>query len=55
MAVLFKAGDQVPVMPLLDVVGSAVRVAPEQIGATALKVGVMFGLTVIVKVAVVAH
>jgi len=42
-------------MPLLEVVGNAVSVAPEQIGATALKVGVMFGLTVIVNVAVVAH
>ena len=52
---MFNAGDQVPVMPLLEVVGSAVRVAPEQIGATALNVGVIFGLTVIVKVVVVAH
>jgi hypothetical protein len=42
-------------MPLLEVVGRADRVAPEQIGGTALKVGVMFGLTVIVKVVVVAH
>ena len=42
-------------MPLLEVVGSSVRVAPEQIGATVLNVGVIFGLTVIVKVAVVAH
>ena len=55
MAVLSKAGAQVPVMPLLDVVGSADRVAPEQMGATVVKVGVMFGLTVIVKVVVVAH
>jgi len=55
VAVLFKAGDQVPVMPLLDVVGSAVSVAPEQMGATALKVGVILGLTVMVKVVVVAH
>jgi len=55
VAVLFSAGDQVPVMPLLDVVGSAVSVAPEQMGATALNVGVIFGLTVIVKVVVVAH
>jgi len=53
--VLFSAGDQVPVMPLLDVVGSAVKVAPEQIGATAVNVGVIFGLTVIVNVVVVAH
>ena len=42
-------------MPLVDVVGSAVRAAPEQIGATAVNVGVMFGLTVIVKVVIVAH
>ena len=42
-------------MPLLDVVGSADKVAPEQIGPTAVNVGVTFGLTVIVKVVVVAH
>ena len=42
-------------MPLLEVVGSAVRVAPEQMGATAVNVGVIFGLTVMVKVVVVAH
>jgi len=42
-------------MPLLDVVGNAVRVAPEQIGATAVNVGVVLVLTVIVNVAVVAH
>lgn len=42
-------------MPLSDVVGSAESVAPEQIGATGVNVGVAFGLTVIVKVVVVAH
>ena len=52
---LSSAGDQVPVTPLVEVVGNAVNVAPEQIGATALKVGVTFGLTVIVNVVVVAH
>ena len=52
---LFKAGAQVPVIPLVDVLGNAVNVAPEQIGATAVNVGVMFGLTVIVNVVVVAH
>ena len=52
---MFNAGDQLPVMPLVEVVGSAVRVAPEQIGATAANVGVMFGLTVMVNVVVVAH
>ena len=55
VAVLLSAGDQAPVMPLFEVVGSADKVAPEHIGATALNVGVMFGLTVIVNVAVVAH
>ena len=52
---MFSAGDQVPVMPLFDVVGKAASVAPEQIGATGVNVGVMFGLTVMVRVAVVAH
>jgi len=42
-------------MPLVDVVGRADKVAPEQMDATAVNVGVTFGLTVIVKVAVVAH
>jgi len=53
--VLFNAGDQVPVNPLVDVVGSAVSVAPEHIGATAANAGVIFGLTVMVNVVVVAH
>ena len=55
MAVLFNAGAHVPVMPLFEVVGNAVSVVPEHIGAAAVNVGVTFGLTVIVKVVVVAH
>lgn len=55
VAVLFSAGAHVPVIPLFDVVGSAEREAPEQIGATAVNVGVTFGLTVIVNVVVTAH
>ena len=55
VAVLFNAGPHVPVIPLSDVVGNAVKAAPEQIGATRLNVGVMFGLTVTVNVFVVAH
>ena len=55
VAVLFKAGDQVPVIPSFDVVGNAFSVAPEQMGATAENVGVTFWFTVIVNVAVVAH
>ncbi len=52
---LSSAGAQVPVILLFDVVGKAERLPPEQIGATAVNVGVTFGLTVIVKVVVVAH
>ena len=42
-------------MPLMEVVGNGVNVVPEHIAATGLKVGVTFGVTVIVKVVVVAH
>jgi len=55
VVVLFKAGAQVPVILLLDVVGKALSVAPEHIGATAVNVGVAFGLTVIVSVTGMAH
>ena len=55
MAVLSKAGDHEPVMPLLEVVSSGDKVAPEQIGATGVKVGVVLLLTVMVNVVVVAH
>ena len=47
LAVLLTiAGDQVPVIPLSDVVGNTVAAVPEQIGAMAAKLGVMFGVTV---------
>ena len=54
---MFNAGDQIPVIGVAFVedVANGDKVPPEQIGATALKVGVMFGLTVIVNVVVVAH
>jgi hypothetical protein len=52
--VLSKTGDQVPVIPLFEVVGIAKEV-PEQIEFTCVNVGVTFGLTVIVIVAVVVH
>ena len=55
MVVLSSAGDQVPVMPLFDVVGNGASVAPAHIGATALNAGVVLELTVIVSVVVVAH
>jgi hypothetical protein len=53
--VLSIAGDHVPVMPLFDVVGKELMVAPEQKGPNAENVGVIFGVMVIVKVVVVAH
>jgi hypothetical protein len=52
---LSNAGAQVPVMPLFEAVGNGDKVAPEQIGPTALNVGVMLEDTTIVKVVVVAH
>ena len=56
VAVLFNAGDQVPLIPLFEVVGNAANVAPEHIGAIVEKIGVVFELfTVLVKVVVVAH
>ena len=53
--VLFNAGDHVPVMPFKEVVGKAVNVPPLQMGATAEKIGVTLGLTVIVRVVALAH
>ena len=55
VAVLFNAGDQVPVILLRDVVGNGANAAPAQIAATGLKVGVTPGLTVMVNVVAVAH
>jgi len=53
--VLSKAGDHEPVIPLLEVVGNGVKVAPTQIGATAVNVGIVLLFTVMVKEVVVAH
>jgi len=57
LAALFKtAGDHVPVMPLIEVVGNTGATDPEQIGAMAGKIGVTLGMTVTSKVVVaVAH
>ena len=55
VAVLFTAGDQVPIMPLFEVVGNAANVAPEHTGFTGVNIGVVFGFTVMVMVAVVAQ
>ena len=55
VAVLLSTGAHVHVKPLFDVVGNAASGSPEQIGATGVNVGVMFGFTVMVSVVVVAH
>jgi hypothetical protein len=52
---LTTAGDHVPVIPFVDVVGNVGATSPEQSGATDAKVGVTFGLTVTVNVVVDAH
>ena len=55
VAVLFSDGDQIPDIPLFEIVGRGVNASPLQIGATAVKVGTIFGFTVIVNVVVDAH
>ena len=52
---LTRAGVQVPEYPLFEIVGRIGLVAPEHIGAIGVKVGIIFGLTVTVKLAVVAQ
>ena len=55
LAVLIVAGDQVPVMLFVDVVGNDAGVAPTQYGPACVKVGVTFAFTTTVIVVVVAH
>jgi hypothetical protein len=52
---LSNAGDQLPIIPLVEVVGKADKVSPEQIGATGANAGTAFGFTTIVNAAVLAH
>ncbi len=54
MAELFMAGDHVPEILLFDVAGK-VKLPPEQIGATWVKVGFVNAFTVTLIVAVFAH
>jgi hypothetical protein len=55
VAVLMVAGLHVPVIPLFDVVGSDGAVLFWHSGPIAVNVGVICGLMVILRVAVVAH
>ena len=52
-----NAGDHVPVIGVVfvELVGKALKLPPEHIALTAVKVGVTFGVTVILSVVVVAH
>ena len=52
---LTTAGLQVPVIPLVEVVGNTGEVDPEQKAGIAAKVGVTLGLTMISIVVIVAH
>ena len=52
---LFKAGDHEPTIPFKEVVGRAAKVAPEQIGVIAVKVGAIIGFILIVRFVVVAQ
>ena len=49
------AGNHVPVIPFVEVVGNTGAIDPLQIGAMTAKVGVTLGVTVTVSVVVVAH
>ena len=52
---LMVAGDHVPVIPFVDVVGNAGATAPEHIGPIEANVGVTGDVTVIGTVAVAVH
>jgi hypothetical protein len=55
VAVLLNAGDQLPAIPLLEVVGKVDAAAPLHIAGIAVKVGVIWLVITISMVAVVAH
>ena len=55
VVLLTNAGLQVPVIPLVEVIGNVGAVEPEQKAGIALNVGVTFGVTVTSRVIVVAH
>ena len=55
VAVLFRPGNQVPVIPLIEVVGNGAITEPLQTAGTGLNVGVTLGFTIIIIVVAVAH
>jgi hypothetical protein len=52
---LSRVGVQEPAIPLVEIVGNTANVAPEQIGEIGSNKGVIFGLTLIVNVVIVAQ
>ena len=52
---LIVVGNHVPAMPLFDVLGNVGAAVPLQKAGIGVKVGVTDGLTVTLKLAVVAH
>ena len=55
MVLLTTVGNQVPAMPLFDVLGKVGAAVPLQKAGIGVKVGVTDGLTVTVKLAADAH
>lgn len=55
VVVLFITGLQLPVTPLLEVVGKADKVSPLQLGETWVNVGMTVGFTMICMVCVLEH
>jgi hypothetical protein len=55
VAILFKAGDQLPVIPLFEVSGRGFIVSPTQIDVILSKDGITSGFIVTVKDIILAH
>lgn len=54
LTLLFKAGDQEPVIPLFDVVGKGNKVPPAQMAGTWVKVGVDVLFTIMFNALLIA-
>ena len=52
---LSSAGAQIPVAPLFEIIGSCAKGSPSQMSATAVNVGSVFWITVMVRFAGFAH
>ena len=52
---LSRIGDQKPVIPLIEILGSGDKKSPEHIGLIGSKIGVVIGITVMVSFTGVPH